>query len=133
MGNVKQQTYWDEIKNQETHFTSQGGWEIHLNKEEYYTKDVLKTRLQFSWPRFDGLNRKQRALERASVMKAAKARKLAAQMSRNREEYTDIFRRINEDQLLEIVGKEKPTISLGDYIRQHYLTDAQAYTLFYRM
>ena len=127
------QTFWHEIKNKETHFTSQGGWEIHLKKQSIDIKGVIKYRLQFCWPGFDGLNRKQRALERASVLKAFKVRKLAAQMSRNREEYTDIFRRIDEDQLLEIVGKQKPTIGLGDYIRQHYLTDAQAYTLFYRM
>lgn len=137
---AKVKTYWDTIKNEETHYYGgERGWEVHLRNQTHYQynprtgeyKEV--TKLEFQWPYFDGVPRAERAQCRKDVLEARKKQRILAQASRNKEEYRDLINRVDSENWKEILATGITGFELGDYIRYKYLTYSEAYSLFYRM
>ncbi len=137
---AKVKTYWDTIKNNETFYHGgKRGWEVHLRKETHYMWDI-KTgiekkveKMEFQWPYFDGVPRAERAECRKDILEQRKKERILAQASRNREEYRDLVNRVNSENWNDIVATGITGFSLGQYIREKYLTHDEAYSLFYRM
>jgi hypothetical protein len=140
---AKVKTYWDEIKNDEFFlYGGNWGWEIHFRFENVgrwdpktgehkYTKS-----LQPQWPFGYGsekVPREEKALCKKEVMQQYKQRKMLAQASRNKEEYRDLHSRINNERWEDIVATGLKGFNLGQYIRSKYLTEREAYALFYNM
>jgi len=137
---AKVKTYWDEIKNEEFFlYGGNQGWEVHFKFENvgYWDRNSgeykYKKSIQPQWPFFEGVPREERALCRKEVMQKAKQRKILAQASRNLEEYRDLNARINRECWDDIVATGMKGFDLGKYIREKYLTDSEAHTLFWRM
>jgi hypothetical protein len=140
---AKVKTYWDEIKNEEFFlYGGNWGWEIHFRFVEDWrynpeTNESKKVRsLKPQWPFGYGsekVPREEKALCKKEVMQKYKQRKMLAQASRNQEECRDLHRRISEENWDAIVATGLKGFDLGKYIREKYLTDSEAYTLFWRM
>jgi hypothetical protein len=139
---AKVKTYWDEIKNEEFFlYGGNQGWEVHFRFVENWrynpkTNESKKIRsLQPQWPfgYGDGVPRGERTLCKKEVMQKYKQRKMLAQASRNSEEYRDLHNRINDENWEDIVATGLKGFNLGQYIREKYLTDSEAHTLFWRM
>lgn len=136
----KVKTYWDEIKNEEFHlYGGNQGWEVLFRFTEigYWDRKSgeykYKKSIQPQWPGFSGASREERALCRKEVMQKYKQRKILAQASRNYEEYRDLHYRINNERWEDILATGLKGFNLGKYIREKYLTDSEAHTLFWRM
>jgi hypothetical protein len=134
----KVSTYWDVIKDNETHYSS-GGWEVSLRKNCYYDhkKDREVFKLEFVWPYWEGVSRKERSECRKDVLVKRKLEKILASSSRDREEYRDLNQRIDTPELIQKIfdlykGGLKG-FELGKYIREGHYTMAEANSLFYRM
>lgn len=142
---AKVKTYWDEIKDEETHFYGGSmGWEVHLRWVENYQWDsklgtsVKKRRLELDWP--FGYGQKlpigEKAQARKDVLLQKKTRKLLAQASRDHKEYRDLNSRtynLTPEEWEEIFDIKMKGFILGDWIRRQYLTADEAYSLFWRM
>lgn len=139
----KVKTYWDEIKNEEFFlYGGNWGWEIHFRFVETWDWDrktgerKSKKSLQPQWPFGYGsekVPREEKALCKKEVMQKYKQRKMLAQASRNIKEYGDLHARINKENWEDIVETGFKGINLGNYIRSKYLTEREAYALFYNM
>jgi hypothetical protein len=70
---------------------------------------------------------------RKEVTTARKKEKILAQASRNQEEFRDLYARVSDENWDAIVATGLKGFDLGQYIREKYLTDSEAYTLFWRM
>ena len=132
---AKQKTYWDEIKNNETHYNA-GGWEIHLRKDTYYDKAKEKTRLAFKWPFSpgDGISRNEKSKCRKEVLFARFREKTLASAAANRGEYLDLMSRVghmSESEFKEAIGN-MAGFELRNYICSKYWTHAESFASFYR-
>ena len=137
---TKVKTYWDKIKNDETHFSGGDyGWEVHLRREEYYDwkKREKIFKLQLQWPYFDKtVPRSERKKCREEVTQQVRLRRELAKASRDRSEYLDLQARIYDlsfEEKNELLKKGIKGFNLGSYIRHNYLTHAEAHSLFWRM
>jgi hypothetical protein len=140
---AKVKTYWDEIKNDEFFlYGGNWGWEIHFEFVEDWRynpktggrKEVRSLKPQ--WPFGYGsekVPREEKALCKKEVMQQYKQRKMLAQASRNQEECRDLHRRISKENWEDIVATGLRGFDLGSYIRSKYLTEREAYALFYNM
>ncbi len=134
---AKVKTYWDEIKNNETHYYGgDHGWEICLRKEEYYYKSEQKYRLAFQWPfrAGDGVSRAERSKCRKDVLFARFKEKTLASASANRKEYHDLCQRVgsmNEEEFKEAIGN-MTGFDLRNYICGKYWTYSESFASFYR-
>jgi hypothetical protein len=140
---TKVKNYWDKIKDKETHYSGgEYGWEVHLKMNTYRVwdhktnKEKIVSKLEYQWPYWAETPRAERALCRKEVLEKRKQHKILAQASRDGEEFYDLQNRvggINSDIWNEVKELNIKGFDLGKYIRERYLTDDQAYTLFYRM
>jgi hypothetical protein len=137
---AKVKTYWDTIKNNETFYHGGSrGWEVHLIREnwiEYNHKTNTNkpvSRLVWHWPYFDGVPRAERAECRKDILEQRQRERILGQASRDREEYRDLCARVYKEDWDKILATGIRGFELGRYIRETFLTEAQAYTLFYRM
>ena len=127
---TKIKTYWDEIKNHPSRFSGgKQGWEVIRERCPYSNKMIFI----FPFSSGDGVSREEKALCRKDVKKQFELIKTLAQASRNREEYRDLYNRVSDENWNEIVATGLKGFDLGKYISERYLTQDQAYTLFYRM
>lgn len=142
---AKVKTYWDEIKDEETHFYGgSSGWEVHLRWVESYKWDskkgvsVNKKRLELQWPWSygDKLPKGEKAQTRKDVMLKKKIRKMLAQASPDREMYDNLCNRtagLDHEQWGEIFNMGLKGFDLGNWIHRQYLTHGEAHSLFYHM
>ena len=137
---AKVKTYWDTIKNDETFYHGGSrGWEVHLTREnwiEYNHKTGTSkpvSRLVWQWPFFGGVPRAERAACRKDILEQRKKARILGQASRDREEYHDLYARVDSENWNDILKTGITGFALGNYIRQKYLTHNEAYSLFYRM
>ena len=136
---TKQKTYWDEIKNNETHYSGgDSGWEVHLRRDSYYDYDkkVEKTRLVYHWPfsTGDGVPRSEKSKCRKDVLFARFKEKTLASASSNRQEYHDLCQRVGsmkEEEFKEAIGNMSG-FELRNYICGKYWTYAESYASFHR-
>jgi hypothetical protein len=134
---AKVKTYWDEIKNNETHYSGgDRGWEVHLKYEKYYSKKEQKHKLAFRWPFSvgDGVSRAEKSKCRKDVLFARFKQKTLASASANWEEYHDLCQRIgnmNEEEFREAIGN-MTGFDLRNYICNKYWTRAESFASFYR-
>ena len=137
---AKVKTYWDTIKNNETFYHGGSrGWEVHLRKYTHYVwdkktgEDKKVEKLEFAWPYFDGVPRAERAECRKDILEQRQRERILGQASRDREEYRDLCERVYKEDWDKILATGIRGFELGRYIRETFLTESQAYTLFYRM
>ena len=147
---ARAKTYWDEIKDDETHFYGGSmGWEVHLRWVEYWDysrsneglgEPVLKRKLELQWPwGYSGqekLPKGEKKRARKEVMLVKKLRKLLAQASSNRSEYNELRARtsdLTDEDWQEIFDMGMKRSDLSSYIQRNYLTDGEAHSLFWRM
>jgi hypothetical protein len=139
---AKVKTYWDEIKNDEFFlYGGSQGWEVHFRRvkvghwDKKSGEHKYKESIQPQWPFSYGekLPKGEKALCKKEVMQKYKQRKMLAQASRNYGEYRDLHNRINNENWEDIVATGLKGFNLGQYIREKYLTDSEAHTLFWRM
>ena len=142
---AKVKTYWDEIKNDETHFSGgTQGWEVRLLWEDDWKYDrktgedvkVRKLKLQFPFGPGDGVPREEKKQCREEVMLKKRLRRKLAMASRNRDEYGDLqsrVRRCSKEEKNMILNSKLKKFDLGEFIRNKYLTDREAHSLFYYM
>ena len=139
---AKVKTYWDEIKNLESHYYGgKQGFEVPLRwtatcrYDSKTGKNIKGRSLQFQWPFSygDGVPASEKALVRKEVKLARKKEKMLAQASRNQEEFRDLYHRVYDKNFEEIVATGLKGFALGQYIREKYLTRSEAHSLFYRM
>lgn len=139
---AKVKTYWDEIKNEESYYYGgKQGFEVPLRwtatcrYDSKTGKDIKGRSLQFQWPFGwgDGVPASEKALVRKEVKLKRKKEKMLAQASRDREEFRDLYSRIDDVNFDEIVATGLKGFDLGQYIRERYLTRSEAHSLFYRM
>ena len=134
---AKVKTYWNEIKNNETHYSGgDRGWEVHLRNEEYYSKSEQKRRLVFQWPfsAGDGVPRAEKAKCRKDVLFARFKQKTLASASANWDEYHDLCQRVgnmNEKEFKEAIGN-MTGFELRNYICDKFWTRAESFASFYR-
>jgi len=139
---AKVKTYWDEIKDQESHYYGgKQGFEVPLRWVETRRYDS-KTRttkrgksLQFQFPFYsgDGVPAAEKALVRKEVTAARKKEKMLAQASHNQEEFRDLYARVTDKNWDEIVATGLKGFALRSYITSKYLTNREANALFYNM
>lgn len=135
MSRVK--TYWDEIKNQPTHYYGgKMGWEIHYQEEQVYDfkKRGYVTKLSFKWPYFEGTPREERSRCRKEVMFKHFRRRILAQASANKTEYQDLMSRVgdlSEEEFRKTIG-EMRGFELRNYICQKHWTYAESFASFWR-
>jgi hypothetical protein len=139
---TKVKTYWDDIKDKETFYSGGSqGWEVHLkytnvytyNSKTHVTKESKRLQFHFPFSTGDGVSREEKSLTRKEVTFKRKKEKLLAQASRNREEYRDLVSRVKLENWDDIVALKMTGFTLGQYIREKYLTYNEAHSLFYRM
>ena len=140
----KVKTYWDEIKDQETfYYGGSQGWEVHLRRQPSYrcnpkTHECKEVEtLQFQWPFYtgDGVSREEKSQTRKDVSRKRKLEKILASASVDRNEYLDLCKRAygKHDEILKLYNDGLKGFALRNHIIQHFLTDGEAYSLFYRM
>jgi hypothetical protein len=142
----KVKTYWDEIKDQETfYYGGSQGWEVHLRRQPSYrcnpkTHECKEVEtLQFTWPFYagDGVSREEKSQTRKDVSRKRKLEKILASASVDRSEYLDLCKRTysetNQEAVIDLYSKGLKGFALRNHIIQHFLTDGEAYSLFYRM
>ena len=137
---AKEKNYWDTIKNNETFYHGgKRGWEVHLRKETWTEYDhktgtsKLVSRLVWQWPYFEGVPRAERAECRKDILEQRHRERILGQASRDRGEYRDLCERVYKEDWNKILATGIRGFELGRYIRETFLTESQAYTLFYRM
>lgn len=143
---AKVKTYWDEIKDIEMfYYGGSQGWEVHLRYSDTYrynpkTHESKKTQtLQFQWPFYtgDGVSREEKSQTRKDVTKSRKLERILASASIDRSEYLDLCKRTysktNQEAVIDLYSKGIKGFALRNHIIQHFLTDGEAYSLFYRM
>ena len=116
--------YWEKIKKMNAYYSA-GGWECMWEPETN----------SFQWPSFEGVKRVDRTKYRNEAKFTHYKRKTLAQASINESEYYDLCNRvrdISESEFRELTFRLKG-FELRNYITQKYLTNSEAYSLFYRM
>ena len=95
--------------------------------------------LQFTWPFYagDGVSREEKSQTRKDVSRKRKLEKILASASVDRSEYLDLCKRTysetNQEAVIDLYSKGLKGFALRNHIIQHFLTDGEAYSLFYRM
>jgi len=117
--------YWDKIKKQPTYLYG-GGWEVRYEYCEH------RKQMIFIWPSFEGIKRVEKTKIKNEVKLQLLKLKILSQASSNRDEYLDLINRITDKEFNEILETKIRGFALGNYIRNNFLTDAQAHTLFWR-
>ncbi len=142
---TKSKNYWNVIKDQETTFSGGSqGFEVPLRYVENWKYDpktgkdirVNKLTLLFPFGPGDGVPTAEKRLCRKEVMFKVKKRRELAKASSNHAEYIDLQGRIHdtsEEEFNDLLKRGLKGFNLRDYIIQNYLTNGEAYSLFYRM
>lgn len=140
---AKVKTYWDEIKNKETHYYGGDmGWEVHLRYQVHHSFNIKTNeweesrKLVWDWPfrAGDGISREEKSKTRKDVMFERARVKILAQASANKEEYRELMSRVgnkSEEEFYKIIGTMRG-FELRNYISQTQWTDAESFAYFWR-
>ena len=139
----KENTYWDEIKNNENHY-SYMGWEIKLCRKTTRKYNPTsgefteKTALEFEWPFRSGdeLSAKEKSEIKNGIKEIRAIEKILAISSSNYNEYLQLKQRVSREDyktIIELYDEGLKGFDLRNHIIHNLLTDGEAYSLFYRM